>query len=583
MRQLPAGSPGAYMLRTGPHGRLYVGDGKGDLYRYDPLMDRFQNLASNVMHGITWGGCVTPQYVVWTVTRDAAVYDWMNDKLVKTFSPIDTDTPHSQYGHNVILAPDGKVLLFMDVPKARIVELDLSKMTNRSVTPASYAGIAATLLARFFDDNTLVSVCAGATVAVQILSYPDYKLIAEVPLPKQIQLGQYRGALLDGFLYLVPAHPLGGLVRLDVAHRKWEVLSSDWTNGDAAYLGVYQKSKVAGITIRGTALCYDPSTHKTTTMDVGNLGVLDAHAMAVGPEAQIIVGAPFINASFWTIDMRTGQGQDRGRAMPGAGQINQIVWDAGRHRAVMSSYTAAAITEYDPAEGGAWPKNPRLVASAESQGQMRPLDLKFDGHFFWMATDASYGHLGGALSRINCDTNEIKVWNNLVHDQAVNGIVLDTKKHRVYFSTTIYADSNSVPPTQKTAEVAVFDMIKLQMDKRLPLPQGTPEASVICLLDDRRVLLYGGKEYFAWDGEKERLDALGELAGEIDFATKDGNGTIWATLGQHIGRVSVRDRIQFDPVIPMRGTFLQIVGDVMYWTVGTAVYTAKIEELEKPE
>ena len=72
---------------------------------------------------------------------------------------------------------------------------------------------------------------------------------------------------------------------------------------------------------------------------------------------------------------------------------------------------------------------------------MRPLDLRFDRYFFWMATSPVYGQLGGALSRINCDTDQIKIWRNIVPEQTPDGIVLDLKNHRIYFSTTVFADS----------------------------------------------------------------------------------------------------------------------------------------------
>src|SRR5438552_5455938 len=34
MRMMPKPSPGVYMLQTGPDGKLYLGDGRCDLYRY---------------------------------------------------------------------------------------------------------------------------------------------------------------------------------------------------------------------------------------------------------------------------------------------------------------------------------------------------------------------------------------------------------------------------------------------------------------------------------------------------------------------------------------------------------------------
>src|SRR5436190_1320041 len=77
MRMLPKGSPGAYMIRPGPDEKLYIGDGKGDLHRYDPKADSMETLVTEKIKGITWGGCVTDRYVVWTCEPgQAVVYDW---------------------------------------------------------------------------------------------------------------------------------------------------------------------------------------------------------------------------------------------------------------------------------------------------------------------------------------------------------------------------------------------------------------------------------------------------------------------------------------------------------------------------
>ncbi len=64
MRPLPCDEPGAYMLQTGPDGRLYIGSGTGNLYRYDPAKDAFETLVTGQMSSITWGGCVTERHVV---------------------------------------------------------------------------------------------------------------------------------------------------------------------------------------------------------------------------------------------------------------------------------------------------------------------------------------------------------------------------------------------------------------------------------------------------------------------------------------------------------------------------------------
>jgi hypothetical protein len=584
MRELPKGVPGAYMLKTAVDGRLYIGDGNGDLHRYDPKADRFEALVTGLMHSITWGGCVTDRYAVWSASPgEAVVYDWREGKVVKELKPADVDEPHARYAHNVPEAPDGKVLLCLDVPQARVVVLDPKDMTTRSVTPEGMRGIGSTLAAHFVDGKTLVLIVADGA---KVVSYPDFKLIADVPTPGGVELTNFRGCFVGGRFYAVPMKPFGGLVRFDTGARNWTLLSENWTGGDAAYLGIFKdaggRERICGITVRGIALLLDPTTMKTTTLDVESTGQLDAHAMCVAPDAGVIVGAPFINASFWTIDMKTGRGEDRGRGMPGGGQINQIVWDAGRHKALMSAYTAASISEYDPFKGGRWPENPRPVASAKAQGQMRPTGLAFDRRYAWMATSPEYGQLGGALSRVDPETGEIRVWRNLVPDQKVNALVMDAKRRRIYFSTEIFGDMDSAVTTQKTGEVAAFDMNELRLIKRQVVRDGVPGCGAVCLLPDGRLLLRIGNEQLAWDCDAGKVESLGELPEAVSAVTTDEDGTVWATVGDQIGRVEVvGGKVRFVPVVPMRGGFVQIVGGVMYWVTGADVYAVPMEDLRR--
>src|SRR5262249_28733271 len=151
----------------------------------------------------------------------------------------------------------------------------------------------------------------------------------------------------------------------------------------------------------GSVQYWNSATGRRSLGQLDARGPLEAHALCVIPEANVILGSPFINSRAWRIDMATGEGRDLGRAQPMGGQVKQIVWDAGRKKALMASYTQAALSEYDPAKGGVWPENPRLVGAARSEGQMRPKALVFDGRYAWMATSPEYGTLGGSLTRFD--------------------------------------------------------------------------------------------------------------------------------------------------------------------------------------
>jgi hypothetical protein len=265
--------------------------------------------------------------------------------------------------------------------------------------------------------------------------------------------------------------------------------------------------------------------------------------------------------------------------MPGGGQVNQIVWDAGRHRALLSAYTAAAVTEYDPSRPVKWPENPRVVASAAHEHQMRPRALAFDRRHVWMATGASYGLLGGALSRIDPETGEIKVWRNIVPDQTINSIVLDSKRRRVYISSDISADCDSCAPTQTTAQVVSFDMDRLQVLRRQVVREGAWRLGLNCLLHDGRVLLHEKNRFYAWGADAGIVEDLGTLA-SAGGVVSDQHGVLWGSIGGAIGRVDIAaGAIHFTPVIHHQGGYLQIDDDVLYYALDTTIYATPLDEL----
>jgi hypothetical protein len=265
--------------------------------------------------------------------------------------------------------------------------------------------------------------------------------------------------------------------------------------------------------------------------------------------------------------------------MPGPGQINQIIWDAGRHRAYFSAYVAAAVVEYDPSQPTQWPKNPRVVASARHEHQMRPRALAFDRRFVWLATSPEYGKLGGALSRIDPETREIKVWRNIIPDQTINSIVLDLARHRVYIGSEISADSNSAPSTQTTAEVASFDMATLKVHGHSAVRAGASQLAVVCLLPDARVLVREGETYHAWDSDKGDFTSLGEFAGFRAVATDD-EGTIWAAKDNVIGRLTMADdKLHFSRVLDRPAGSLQVSDGRMFWAWGKEIFEVPLVEL----
>jgi hypothetical protein len=584
-RWLPDGVPGAYMLKTALDGTLYLGCGNGDLITYAPETDTFETLVSGEMTSITWGGCVTERYAVWSASPGhAAVYDIQRRRLVKVFRPLDTDDPTALYGHRVIEAPDGRAILSMNVPQARLVVLDLDTMEPRSYTPGIMKGCSWTADATFLDDETLGIFVGNADEVMgtlALLHYPSFELVGTIAPPDGVtQLGG-KACFADG-RFCAFAQPENSLYALDLPGRRWDRVAEHWTGDDPAILSAWGESDICGLTPSGIAHRLNLRTGHTDSVDLEANGLMGVHTFCAVPDEHLIIGAPFINQRFWMIDTETGEANDMGRAAPGGGQVNQIVWDPTTRRALLSSYTTASVTAFDPSRSGSWPENPVLVASAHDHGQMRPMALAHDGRHVWMATSPNYGTLGGALCRIDPTDGSIEVWRNLVPDQRFVSIIADPDRRVVYASTDVMADCGSAPPTQTTARIVAFDMDELAVRAELSAPDGVDSAKVCALLPTGEVLVETGGEFLSWNAANGAVRPLGPPPGNTTIANDD-RGMLWAAVTGHgIGRLHVLDdSIRFESLIDEDGRHLHIAADKLYYETGYDVCEVELTELRK--
>ncbi len=510
---------------------------------------------------------MTDRYAIWTASPGhVGVYDWREERLVKVFRPIDADRPEALYGHRVLETPDGKVLLAMDVPQARLVLLDPKTMAATSHTPSVLAGRTGTRDAAFLDPHTLALVAGDD---LHLLSYPGFEPSSRIAAPQGVK--GLRACFADGVLYAI-ARPDGGLYRLNRVSRSWELIRKAWIGGDTFTPGVWAGRDICAVTVDGVAHRFNPRTGQSDQLDLQATGPMAAHALCAVPEVGLIIGAPFINQRFWTIHLDTGEGRDCGRAAPGGGQVNQIIYDPLTRRALMSSYTTSSVMAYDPTRPPAWPDNPRCLASAQDHEQMRPMGLAHDGQHVWMATSPEYGHLGGALSRIHPQTGDIRVWRHLLPDQKVNALVLDPARRRVYCSTDITADCDSAPPTQTTGHLVAFDTDALTVLRRQAIRPDATHNRIHALLPTGEVLAQALGEFYAWDADAGRLRPLGPVPKNFREAVHSPRGGLYASIDGRVGRLHLEgDGLRFDPLMEDDGRFLQVVHDTLYYAAGFEV------------
>jgi hypothetical protein len=549
-RPLPEAIPGAYMLKTGLDGRLYLGCGNGQLVCYDPLRDQFDLLVRDAMHDITWGGCVVGRHVVWSSSPGAAaVYDLQRNELVKVFQPIDRQSPPALYAHRVIATPDGNALLAMNVPQARLILLDLSTLSAASHTPPSLAGRQFTRDILFIDSQIIGLVVGGGhdrtAQEFLVLGYRDFALKQRIANPPDAGDLDCKACVLDGCIW---AHGREdrSLYRLRYGNEAWERVAPSPVEGELLALYPWDQTNLAGITLWGETILHDTRSGRTSAMRLDASAPVPPHALCVIPKLNRIIGAPYISQRFWEIDTSTGAGRDLGRAALGSGQINQILFDHQTQQVLMSSYTSASIVAYRPGRPLHWGDNPRILASARADQQMRPMALAHDGRHVWMGTNPQYGLLGGALCRLDPISGELRTWRHLIRDCGINSIVIDPASRTLYFGTNIWGDCASAAPTQETAFVGAFDIDRLELQSTARPLDHTPWARVHVLLPGGAALISASTSLFAWNSASEHVQPLGPAPGGMHGVLADTDGRLWAATSQGVGKLIITDSVSFE-------------------------------------
>lgn len=264
-----------------------------------------------------------------------------------------------------------------------------------------------------------------------------------------------------------------------------------------------------GVSVGGIVHRWTPGEERgAEIIDLQSWGTLKAHALALSESHRAVFGAPFINGRFWKIDLDSGSGSDLGRGQPGGGQINQIVPDPVTNRMLLVSYTRAAVMAFDPAKPYDFGRNPVLLGEAVDEGQMRPTATLHDGTHLWYVTNANYGHLDGALCRLNPKTGELRVWRNMLSERNPFSLQIDPTRRRLYLGSTIRGDCDSADPVQTGACLGIFDLDEDRLMETLIPVAGAESLCVVAVLDDGDLILTTPGQTWRWHGPGGRPTPL---------------------------------------------------------------------------
>lgn len=201
-------------------------------------------------------------------------------------------------------------------------------------------------------------------------------------------------------------------------------------------------------------------------------------------DADRLLGTTFITQRFWSLDLRTGAGEDLGRAAPGSGEVLQT-WKVGS-KIYLAAYTGAELLEYDPDRPARFPENPRLVAKPASG--MRPVAAADDGRLIFYTSNHHYGELGCVLTRYDTETGLAAYADDPLPGQAIRSLVINTDGTALVAGTAMEADCQSAPPSDDHCLFALIDSATLRPTTTTKAPAGTITARVHGVIDAERYL-----------------------------------------------------------------------------------------------
>ena len=408
---------------------------------------------------LNWGACITRDgYLVANASNGSfeggiLVYDTNREQVRKMITPISLK---NNYGHNVRTAPDDAVIIPLASPGAELIRLDPRTCEYESFQPEATRDL------HIFTKSVTVLPDGRFAIPresrVDTVTYPDFSDAAPLAYPEERDTGwdAFRD-YGDGRLF---AYPKGGgqLYALNDAC-EWERYLDHFAPRQGwqatKMFCALPERRLLGLSIFGELVEYQHDGTETPKGQLNNYGYQRFCDLEPGEGSQVFT-ASFINMSFQELDYRTGEGRNIRPCQEYGGQVNHIIWF--RDKVWLACYAGAEITCYDPKAGGRWPENPRPVAQI-GHHQKRPVGFCCDGKCLWCCTKTGYGQSGGALSRLDPDTEDLKVWRDLVPDHNPGNMIMDGQRRTLYIGTTLRADSGSAPPaTNGPAAVIAFDV-----------------------------------------------------------------------------------------------------------------------------
>jgi len=523
----PQGGQGSYSfvpaLEDGFAWAVHTG---GIITRIDVDKGEYDFVERAPLAAINWGAAMTLDgYLVCESSGgnppqgEVMVYDTKKRRVAHMIAPI--SKLGNLYAHNIRAAADGCVVIPIATPGAELIRLDprsgkYESFLPRAVQPQLIGEHAFRRSMTFLPDGRLALPHKSA---IDTVSYPDFRDADPLPYPDAREGWQVIRDHGDGaiFAYRDGGGPpfdslraVSNVERLFVLDRscRWrtylEKFSPKLGNAEMSMFCALPRRRLLGLSFFGELAQYDRDGSAKLVKQLRNVGRQRFNYLQP-TDGSLVFTTTFINMSFQEMDYRTGKGRNIRPCQVHGGQPAGTAWHGGRFW--LACYGGAEITVYDPKAAGDWPVNPRHVLDIGHE-QMRPQGMQTDGRYLWTATHAQYGKLGGALVRVDPQTETCKVWRNLVQDLNPTGLKVDAARRRVYVGATVDADCQSAPRAKGPAAVIAFDMDRLA-PAWIARPEQDARSAVIMALPTNGLVLVA-----VYPGYPEALHLMDAATGE---------------------------------------------------------------------
>lgn len=493
--QIPDQQYGAYGFCLGSDGNLYMGFASGQIYRYFPKGKRFECLMNPFpgMGKLTWGGGASSRgriYMGVYPTGEITEYDIASRESF-LIAPYGNEGVTGVYPRDMIELPDGNMLFLFFGAQSSLQIYDPVRQTiihKEEITDA--AKKINVRSAMVLDQERVIYTSATALVVYNFL-HREWETPMISGLDESIfSLCHYQGMLLGagrgtGIIYKIEQ---GKIVPFMDAPPHGNLMSGG--------IHITPDEKLTMVCDNGLVLQRDVSgeVKSKQVANTSNKG-MRIHMLVKDENSDMIVGSHFINSQIFKVDMQTGEtSSSLYKITSTGGQVTCGVFY--QHKCYLGVYGKAVFMEYDPSEKFCFQKNPRILAYC-GQEQNRPIGMERVGQYLYMATRANYGVLGGAICRLDLETEEVEVFRHFAGAQNPVSFFYDRSTGLFVGTTHHDGDQGSCVPVEPSACLYVWDPESCNLVRKL-VPWETRNLRGEDISPDGTLVGFGEDKYFLY-------------------------------------------------------------------------------------